>query len=136
MQIDIQSQGFPLTPSLRGHVHRRLVFSLGRVIPGVRRLSVRLSDVNGPRGGKDKQCMIEIGLPGRRTVLVAETGQDMYTAIGEAARRAGRAVMRRMRQLRQFRHERLDSGVEDDGGDTAVVSAETGRRALRAPIAP
>ena len=62
MQIDVQALGFELTPALRSHAVRRLHFALGRSEAQVSRLSVRLSDLNGPRGGEDKRCQVRITL--------------------------------------------------------------------------
>ncbi|PZP64484.1 MAG: hypothetical protein DI596_01835 [Azospira oryzae] len=48
MQIDIQARDFTLTEGLRAHVERRLRFALTRYRDCVRRITVRLADVNGP----------------------------------------------------------------------------------------
>jgi hypothetical protein len=60
MQIDIQSNGFTLTEALREYTHRRLCFALVHCEETIRRVTVRLSDINGPRGGTDKCCHIQL----------------------------------------------------------------------------
>lgn len=96
MQVEIRSRGFALTDALREHVERRLSFALSRVNEHVRRVQVRLADVNGPRGGVDKLCRIQVSLNRRESVLVEDTAVDVYAAIDRAAARAGRSVMRRL----------------------------------------
>ena len=96
MQNTIQARGFPLTAALENHVHHRLGFTLSRANSRVRRVSVRLSDLNGPRGGVDKRCLIEISLDGLPAVVIEDVQPDMYTAIDRAAGRAARTVMRRL----------------------------------------
>ena len=54
MQIDIQTRNFGLTQALRNHAERRLRFALTSAGNHVQRIIVRLSDINGPRGGEDK----------------------------------------------------------------------------------
>jgi putative sigma-54 modulation protein len=53
MRIDIQTSGFKLTGGLREHTERRLRFALSWAVHDVRKVVVRLSDINGPRGGND-----------------------------------------------------------------------------------
>ena len=51
MQIDIQARNFPMTDALRNHTERRLGFALSARDDHIQRVIVRLSDINGPRGG-------------------------------------------------------------------------------------
>ena len=96
MQIDIQSQGFALTHALRDYAERRLKFAVARAGDRIRRVRVRLSDVNGPRGGIDKRCCIQVMLNGLAGVVIEDTEANLYLAIDRAADRVGRTVMRRM----------------------------------------
>ena len=98
MRIAIQSQDFSLTDALENHVHKRLDFTLSRGGARVRRVDVRLSDLNGPRGGIDKRCLVKVRLDGLPVVVVEDIQSDLYTAIDRAASRAGRTVMRRLAQ--------------------------------------
>jgi putative sigma-54 modulation protein len=56
MRIVIQARSFGLTAGLLQHVERRICFALDWA--KVHKISVRLSDLNGPRGGTDKRCHI------------------------------------------------------------------------------
>lgn len=113
MQIVIQSSGLELTDSLRAYVKRRLQFALGWAL--TQRLVVWLSDINGPRGGRDKRCKIQVSLPnGRKSVLIQDTEEDLYAAIDRAAERADRAVSRQLARRRRFTHEKLPPS--DSGG--------------------
>lgn len=107
MQIVIQTQNFDLTPALRSHAERRLRFALTRADSYVQRIVVRLSDINGPRGGEDKRCQLQVLLTGLPDVVVEDTEADLYFAIDRAADRAGRSVMRKLgRKQNQHRHSR------------------------------
>ena len=116
MQIDIQSNGLVVTSSLRAYIKRRLRFALGWALTS--RLVVWLSDINGPRGGRDKRCKIQVQLGhGRKSVLIEDTEADLYTAIDRAADRADRAVSRQLARRRAFTHEKL---TMPEPGDTPV----------------
>jgi putative sigma-54 modulation protein len=101
MQIEIQARNFSLTRAMRVHIERRLGFALSTCCRHVKRILVRLSDVNGPRGGNDKRCHLEVILPGQ-AVIVEDTEADLYFAINRAATRAGRTVARRLRRRRDI----------------------------------
>lgn len=101
MQIEIQARDFELTPGLRAHVRRRLHFALGRYEDRVTRVMVRLSDLNGPRGGVDKACLLRIRLHGQPAILIEDAEEDLYVAISRAADRAGRTLGRWMERARR-----------------------------------
>ncbi len=102
MRMDIQCQGFTLTPGLEDYVRKRLGYTLGRaadVITGVR---VRLDDINGPRGGADKRCRLELRLKSQPSVIVEDVEADLYLAIDRATDRASRTLDRRLDRRRRF----------------------------------
>ena len=100
MQIEIQARNFKLTQALRGHVERRLGFALSTRNDHIQRILVRLSDINGPRGGADKCCHIQVVLPSLADVVIEDTEVNLYAAIDRAADRASRTVTRRLARQR------------------------------------
>ena len=101
MQIDIQSNGFTLTEALREHTHRRLGFALAHCDEIIQRVTVRLSDINGPRGGADKRCHIQVAVVRQADVVIEDIQADLYVAIDRAADRAGRALARQIERQRE-----------------------------------
>ena len=82
----------------------RLVNALKRFAPRVRSLTVRLTDLNGPRGGVDKKCLVAIRLRSpRRTIVLEDTAADAAVAVARIADRAGRAVARAVDALTRTR---------------------------------
>jgi len=107
MQIDIQTRNFDLTNALRSYTERRLRFALTWADNRIQRIIVRLSDINGPRGGEDKRCQLQVVLAGCPDVVVEDTEASLYFAIDRAADRAGRTVMRKLNRKRTLhRHTR------------------------------
>lgn len=102
MQMDIQSQGFSLTEGLNNYVEKRLAYGLSRGDNAITRINVRLSDINGPRGGADKRCLIEMRIKGQPSVVIEDTEVDLYVAIDRATERAGRTLARRLARQREF----------------------------------
>jgi ribosomal subunit interface protein len=107
MQLDIQTRNFPLTRAIRGYVERRIGFALSSRDEHINQIRVRLSDINGPRGGEDKCCQIHVVLPKLADVIIEDTETDLYVAIDRAVDRASRNVDRR---LSRSRHQQRSTG--------------------------
>ncbi len=102
MKIDIRTQGFQLTAGLQEHAERRIRFTLDWALHDVRTITLRFSDINGPRGGNDKCCQVRIPLPGMRDVIIEDRAADLYLAIDSAIDRAARTLERRLSRQREF----------------------------------
>ena len=130
MRIDIHAHGLTLTPELRQHVRRRLALALDRVELRVRHVKVMLSDVNGPRGGVDKCCQLQVELWHLPRLVVLETCDDMTLAIDGAIDRAvhtmGRLIGRQRDALRRGRPERRLAVPAAD--DAPAFAQERGHR--------
>ena len=100
MRIDIQAPHFSVTEALRNHIERRLCFALSFSEEQVHRVDIRLSDINGPRGGADRCCRLRVVLRGVPDVVVEDVELDLYVAIDRVANRAGRTVRRRLTRRR------------------------------------
>ncbi len=102
MQIQIHSDDFNLTDGLRDHIVKRLAYSLNHGRDVISRVVVRLADINGPKGGVDKCCGIEVRLKGRATIAIDDTQTDLYVAIDRAAERTGRTLDRQIARRPQL----------------------------------
>lgn len=94
MIVDIHGQGFTVTPALAEHVRRRLGFVLTRHGDRIQRVEVRIGDENGPRGGVDKFCRIQVHLTNVPVAVIRDVGADLYAVIDRAADRVGRVVVK------------------------------------------
>jgi len=88
----------PKADELRDVAQRRARFVFRRLDWLIPRATVQLSDVNGPRGGIDKRCMVEIKSDVAGTVVVASVARDWRTALDKALARAARFLMRQRRR--------------------------------------
>lgn len=103
MRLDIHGTNVKPSPALQEHVERRLGFALDRLAHRVRRAEVRVTDVNGPSGGPDKQCHVRVQLEPRGQVLVAERHADLYHAVDRVAKRLKRVVAQEVSRRRTVR---------------------------------
>src|SRR3954451_12101018 len=109
MRLRMRGVNCEMDDELKGHIERRLRFALGRFAARIDRLTVRLSDVNGPRGGVDKRCRIAVTLVPRGVVMVEGSGDDPFTLVSDAAKRAVRSVQRALGR-RRGRVKRAEGG--------------------------
>ena len=93
MQVIFESRD-PQAANLRHLAVTRLQFVLRRIQWLVPRATVRLSDVNGPRGGVDKRCQVELDTDGSGKVVITAQARDWRTAIDNALSRAARVLLR------------------------------------------
>ena len=122
MEITVHARGFALTTAIETHLQRQLRFALDHLDDRVRRVFVRLSDINGRRGGIDKRCQLQVKLAGTGDVLIEDVQSDLYLAVSRAVERAAAAVTRRMGRMRQMQRAR-----------TSGTAATTTREILRLP---
>ena len=101
MKIDIRSPNLMLTNDLREHTTRNLRFSLGRFAPRIQRVVVTVADINGPKGGFDKQCGVRVVGRNGWLVTVMHTERSSEAAVSHAVSRAARAVARRIDRNRR-----------------------------------
>jgi ribosomal subunit interface protein len=94
MNVEVRGRNLRLNRSLKEYCERRLQFALGRFEEKLGRVVVRLSDVNGPRGGVDKRCQVDVLVRGRRPLRVESTDVSLHSAVDEAAQRVAQAVLR------------------------------------------
>lgn len=92
-RISITIHGFSTTDAIREHAYKRLGFALDRLAGRVRHVSMTLTDINGPRHGVDKSCVIRIGGAGPE-IVCGTVDSDLYRLIDRAADRAGRLLRR------------------------------------------
>lgn len=77
---------------------QRVRFTLRRLSGLVPRAKVQFSDVNGPRGGVDKRCQVELTTEAAGTVVIASLARDWRTALDRSLRRATRVLTRSLQR--------------------------------------
>lgn len=76
----------------------RVRFALRRLTAQVPRAKVQFSDVNGPRGGVDKRCQVELKTESVGMVVIASLASDWRTALDRSLTRATRVLTRSLQR--------------------------------------
>lgn len=102
MHAAIRAQGFELSAAIGAFVHREIASAMAPFSEEIISVAVFLKDINGPKGGIDKQVVLRIRLRDGRQVALHTERDDLYAAIRVSARRARRAVRRSLARSRRI----------------------------------
>jgi ribosome-associated translation inhibitor RaiA len=84
----------------------------GKFASSIERITVRLSDVNGPKRGRDQICQIKVVLSGLPSIVVEERDSALQRAIDRAMQSASLAVRRSVQRRRlKPRHHRASPRI-------------------------
>lgn len=102
MEISIQTSGIRLSSgemeTLREHVRQRIEGTFSRIKRRITLVSVHLADVNGPRGGFDKHCMVRVSLGGATAALAQGRDHNLFALINRVSGCAARATLKRLKR--------------------------------------
>jgi putative sigma-54 modulation protein len=101
MELEIRGQNVRVGNELHDHVERQMNFALGQFESWLSGVSVQLEDVNGPKGGIDKQCRVLANIKGGKTVKIEDVDEDFIVAVNRAADRLGHAISREVEKRRE-----------------------------------
>jgi len=120
MTITIRSGVFRIDADLRETVETLVQRGLRRYAKRISEIRVWLDDANGPRGGIDRTCRIQVELLSAGTSTVESRAETVYAALAGAIERAKTTIDRtlkrrrtRARFPREFRNRR--NGQDDRG---------------------
>jgi putative sigma-54 modulation protein len=122
MRLLIHARGTEVTDKLRHYVERRLRQATGRFEKQIGTVTVHLEDVNGPRGGVDKLCLITAELPWAGHVVIEERGEGFMGTAFWAAKRLRDTIKRRFQRRRK--RFTVNGGIK--GGGFAPVGGSHG----------
>ena len=75
----------------QAYVRRKLGMKLGKFATSIERISVRVTDMNGPRGGVDQVCNVKVVLSGLPSVVIERRHAALQLpSTTRYARRSGR----------------------------------------------
>ena len=107
MNIAIRTQGFELTRAINNFTCSQLEAALRPYAEMVVSVDVFLKDINGPKGGVDKQVLVRTRLRSGQVIAIECTRANLYSAIAATTRRCKRSVRRALRKQRRIERLRL-----------------------------
>jgi len=103
MKIVVRFLGLPPSDVLREHCERQALFHLSRFGHDLSSVDIRIRDVNGPKGGADKQCQVFATGPRLGYSTLQVLSEDAYQAADAAISRLARTVARGLERARDWK---------------------------------
>jgi hypothetical protein len=94
--VEFRAPGMQVSDALEPYVRSKLGAKLGAFALQIERVAVRFRDLNGPRGGEDTECRIQVVLAGRPDIVVHARAVEPRRAFDDANRSVGQAVLRNL----------------------------------------
>jgi putative sigma-54 modulation protein len=110
MKILIRTVNLELDGRARGEVESMLRGGFGQLAHRILRVTVRIVDQNGPRGGEDISAFVDVRLRPRGRLFNLETDRDPLAAVRKAGHAAVTAVTRMSERSRDM-SRRASAGV-------------------------
>lgn len=117
MQIVVNSR-HANESSIRELASHRLRFALRRLGAWIHRANVDLVDMNGPRGGQDKHCRLELTTRGAGLVVVSAKANDWHSALNKAIARAARLLVRQLKRPLATQRVRTPKAIHGEAEGT------------------
>ncbi len=92
--------GTQLSDTDREYIRKKIGEKFRKAAGNIERLSLRVRDVNGPKGGVDHVCRIKILPFGLPPVVVEERSTRLRTAVDTALRTAERTLVSTLKRRR------------------------------------
>ena len=103
MDIRLQTQHVTLPRRALSRIRDRVRSGLDRMTERVARLQVTLKDINGPRGGRDKVCILRAELVDGGQVVVIDRAANLRRAIARCLQRSKRVIDREVKRRHRER---------------------------------
>ena len=106
MQIRINNQLNALGHVAEKGIQAKIESAFTKYANRVKSVMLSAKDLNGPKGGVDKQCTVLVRLSGIGEVVATGEHQSLSQAIGTAIRRAERSVAKRIQRISKSKNRR------------------------------
>jgi hypothetical protein len=94
LSLNVRTDGPNVDEAVQAKIRGLLERGLAKHASFIERVTVRFSDVNGPRGGVDAVCNVKVVLRSLPTVVTEDRAVDRSTAFAGAVRKCTTAVKR------------------------------------------
>ena len=122
MRTTISAQGFSRTAAIDTFVRDEVRSNLDLFSDSITSVDMFMKDINGPKGGVDKEALIRVKLRNGRLLALYSRDDNLYAAIKSAVKRMKRVVRRSLSKGRRTRKFRFKRWIDDQDTNQAVSS--------------
>ena len=104
MDVQIQQHNENISTLSRKSIRERVAKVLQRYSHRLQRTTLIFKDVNGSKGGVDKQCTVQARLASGGEIVVTKSGSSITQALFRALRGLRNLIVRKAARERQLRY--------------------------------
>ena len=113
MKIDIQAKQLKLGQTFKQNVKVKIRRLFQHNSEDVNRINITIADINGPKGGEDKVCKVNVSVGGGQNILVTAREASAYKAVTQAIKKASATLSRQRQKAKMIKHISL-SGLSQN----------------------
>ncbi len=114
MKIDIQAKQLKLGQTFKHNVKVKIRRLFQHNMDQINRIDITVADVNGPKGGPDKECKVNVSVGGGPNILVSTREASAYKAVTQAIKKASQTLRRHHGKAKSFKHISLTGLSQND----------------------
>jgi putative sigma-54 modulation protein len=114
MELELRQKDIVIGQSLQEHIAGYIDAALRRFAGRIYRVTIWLADINGSRGGIDKQCRIAVQLSKGKTIRTENTNTNVAAATYYAVDRAAYAICREIKRRRRISRKTRSHDSDDE----------------------
>ncbi|KZY76386.1 hypothetical protein A3740_12955 [Oleiphilus sp. HI0068] len=121
MNISVNTRTAFISPGVRFDLERRLGRMYRKAAGSIQRINVNLEDVNGPKGGVDKQCKVKVTLFGLPSILITTTRDSTEKAFVDALQKVNQTLFRKLKKHNRVRRATPLLDVTEEANEAKLV---------------
>lgn len=113
MQLDVRFSGVGRSHRLNCNLEAAVLAPLERFRHWVRHVCLYVEDINGPRGGVDKQCRFVVHLRHMPPIVIQDRDETMLPLLHRIANRAAHTLSRKTKRKKMRASGKGRGGLSD-----------------------
>lgn len=115
IKVKIQRAYIEVSEEELTQIEKAVNFAIDRFEHVVRDVEVTLVDINGPRGGVDKRCNVQIRLYPRGLLVVRNTGSSIIETVNGACDKMRQVITKRLSKQKARAQFKLTTDISENG---------------------
>ncbi len=107
MKTNINFRKINRSNEITNYINKRISSAFSRVNDAIQTTSLTVSDINGPKGGIDKECTIVIKAAGIKPIVICEQQSKLHNAIDRCISRANQVLMKQLQKRNKISKTKL-----------------------------
>lgn len=116
MELTITDLNVGLSNENLSRIQQKTRRMFNKISDSVKKINVTINDINGPRGGKDKNCRIIIHTKGIPDIVITDNQTSVMSAVNISLSRARTVLLRKVERKQKLKpvwvEKKLEEGLD------------------------